>query len=68
MKKILFLLLITITTLVADNLLKEGRYSWYGGGSFASLTVKKDKANGYGSKSKKSKGSKSKNLRKSKKI
>jgi len=48
MKKILFLLLITISTLVADNLLKEGKYSWYGGGSSASLSVKKDKANGYG--------------------
>ena len=48
MKKIVLLILITITTLVADNLLKEGTYSWYGGGSIASLTVKKDRANGYG--------------------
>ena len=48
MKKIILLILITIRTLVADNLLKVGTYSWFGGGSTASLTVKKDKGNGYG--------------------
>ncbi len=48
MKKTLLLILLSMTILVADNLLKEGKYSWYGGGSLASLTVKKDKANGYG--------------------
>ena len=48
MKKTVLVILITITTLVGDNLLKEGVYSWYGGGATASLRVKKDKANGYG--------------------
>ena len=37
-----------LTMLMANNLLKAGTYSWYGGGATASLTVKKDKANGYG--------------------
>jgi uncharacterized protein YecT (DUF1311 family) len=48
MKKIIIFMMISITALIAENVLKVGTYSWYGGGSTASLTVKKDSANGYG--------------------
>ncbi|CAA6823501.1 MAG: Unknown protein [uncultured Sulfurovum sp.] len=41
-------IVMSLTTLMADNLLKAGSYSWQKGGATASLTVKKDKANGYG--------------------
>jgi len=47
MKTILFML-IGLTALMADNILKVGTYSWYQGGATASLTVHKDSANGYG--------------------
>ncbi|CAA6812106.1 MAG: Unknown protein [uncultured Sulfurovum sp.] len=48
MKKLIIFILISTITLTADNLLKAGEYSWYSGGATASLTVKKDKSNGYG--------------------
>ena len=48
MKIFMTFIIISVTVLMADNVLKAGTYSWYGGGSTASLTVKKDKANGYG--------------------
>ncbi len=48
MKKLIILMLFSITALIADNTLKTGTYSWYSGGSTASLTVKKDSKNGYG--------------------
>ncbi|CAA6799571.1 MAG: Unknown protein [uncultured Sulfurovum sp.] len=48
MKKIIVLMLMSVSLMMADNLLKAGTYSWHKGGATASLTVKKDKANGYG--------------------
>ena len=48
MKILITLIFISITALMADNILKIGTYSWYGGGSIASLIVKKDSGNGYG--------------------
>jgi len=48
MKKIILLMFISVSVMMAENLLKAGTYSWYSGGATASLTVKKDKVNGYG--------------------
>jgi len=48
MNKLVILWLMSTMLLLSDNLLKVGTYSWYKGGATASLTVKKDKANGYG--------------------
>ncbi len=48
MKLLITLMFISLTTLSAENILKVGIYSWYHGGSTASLTVKKDSKNGYG--------------------
>ena len=48
MKTFLTIALFGLSVLMADNMLKVGTYSWFGGGSTASLTVNKDRANGYG--------------------
>ena len=47
MKKILLLTLLIYTTLSANSELKEGKYSWFSGGSEAYLTITKEKGNGY---------------------
>ena len=48
MKIFIAFIIISMTNLMANSILKTGTYSWYGGGSMASLTVKKDSKNGYG--------------------
>ena len=48
MRKFIWFVLMSTTLLMGDKLLEAGTYSWYKGGATASLSVKKDKANGYG--------------------
>ena len=47
MKKLLLVTLLFLTTLTAKTELKEGKYSWFSGGSQAYLTVTKKRDNNY---------------------